>query len=140
MNYFVSKVNNDDFDDKKYWHYIKRKNIKKNKTAKGDIVFCYDIKNKNFAYAVEFIGESKKSDRDDFCFMRKIKKLKLNFNKKSKSNLYTLFNKIVKAKSGKEKIFFDIFKYWQDITILSETKIYKQEKSELSEILLSQVE
>lgn len=70
----------------------------------------------------------------------KNKKIKLNFNKKSKSNLYDLFNKIVKTKSGKEKIFFDIFKYWQDITILSETKIYKQEKSELSEILLSQVE
>lgn len=140
MNYFVSKVNNDDFDDKKYWHYIKRKNTKNDKTAKGDIVFCYDIKNKNFVYAVEFIGESKKSDRDDFCFMRKIKKLKLNFNKESKNNLYTLFNKIVKTKSGKEKTFFDIFKYWQDITILSETKIYKQEKSELSEILLSSIE
>lgn len=109
MNYFVSKVNNDDFDDKKYWHYIKRKNIKNDKTAKGDIVFCYDIKNKNFVYAVEFIGESKKSDIDDFCFMRKIKKLKLNFNKELKNNLYDLFNKIVKAKSGKETIFFDIF-------------------------------
>lgn len=126
MNYFVSKVNNDDFDDKKYWHYIKRKNTKNDKTAKDDIVFCHDIKNKNFVYAVKFIEESKK--------------LKLNFNKESKSNLYNLFNKIVKTKSGKEKIFFDIFKYWQDITILSETKIYKQEKSKLSEILLSQVE
>lgn len=69
----------------------------------------------------------------------KNKKLKLTFNKKSKNNLYTLFNKIVKAESGKEKIFFDIFKYWQDITILSETKVYKQEKSELSEILLSSI-
>lgn len=140
MNYFVSKVNNDDFDDKRYWHYIKRKNIKNDKTTKGDIVFCYDIKNKNFVYAIEFIGESQKSDRDDFCFMRKIKKLKLNFNKESKNNLYDLFNKIVKAKSGKETIFFDIFKYWQDITILSETKKYKQERSELSEILLSSIE
>lgn len=112
MNYFVSKVNNDDFDDKKYWHYIKRKNIKNDKTAKGDIVFCYDIKNKNFVYAVEFIGESKKSDRDDFLLYEKNKKLKLNLNKELKNNLYTLFNKIVKTKNGKEKIFFDIFKYW----------------------------
>lgn len=72
--------------------------------------------------------------------MRKIKKLKLNFNEKSKNNLYNLFNKIVKTKSDKEKIFFDIFKYWQDITILSETKIYKQEKSKLSEILSSSIE
>jgi hypothetical protein len=38
------------------------------------------------------------------------------------------------------KTFYDIFKYWQDITILNKTKIYKQEKSKLSEILLSQVE
>lgn len=131
MSYYVSKVSGNKFNESSYWHYIKNKRVKNDKTSVGDIFFCYYIKSKEFVYAVEFESESLKSDMKEFCFMRKIKKYKMNFTDENRAKLEKFFSD--------KNSFYHSFKYWQDITSLDKptTNKFVNEKLELLELLKS---